>query len=186
MGLDEDLRRDAEFGALLHDIGKIADPDEIINKPGPLNDEEWAIMKTHTVEGERMLGPGGRPARRRRPRRARLPRALGRRRLPRRPGRRGDPARGLHRLRLRRLQRDDHRPLLPQGAPAAVAVAELEKNSGTQFCPAVVDALVELVLEAEAAAEATAAAAEEPGWQLAVAPEAAPAAPAALPAPRRP
>ena len=55
MGVDEDTRREAEMGALLHDIGKIAVPDEIINKPGPLNDEEWAIMKTHTVEGERML-----------------------------------------------------------------------------------------------------------------------------------
>ena len=55
MGLDEDARRETEMGALLHDIGKIAVPDEIINKPGPLDDEEWAIMKTHTVEGERML-----------------------------------------------------------------------------------------------------------------------------------
>ncbi len=55
MALDEDTCRSAEMGALLHDIGKIAVPDEIINKPGPLNDEEWAIMKTHTVEGERML-----------------------------------------------------------------------------------------------------------------------------------
>ena len=59
MGLDEDLRRSAELGALLHDIGKIAVPDEIINKPGPLDDEEWAIMKTHTVEGERMLAQVG-------------------------------------------------------------------------------------------------------------------------------
>ena len=55
MGLDEDTRRETEMGALLHDIGKIAVPDEIINKPGPLDDEEWAIMRTHTVEGERML-----------------------------------------------------------------------------------------------------------------------------------
>ena len=55
MGLDEDTVRATEMGALLHDIGKIAVPDEIINKPGPLNDEEWAIMKTRTVEGERML-----------------------------------------------------------------------------------------------------------------------------------
>jgi putative nucleotidyltransferase with HDIG domain len=55
MGLDEDTVRATEMGALLHDIGKIAVPDEIINKPGPLDDEEWAIMKTHTVEGERML-----------------------------------------------------------------------------------------------------------------------------------
>jgi HD-GYP domain-containing protein (c-di-GMP phosphodiesterase class II) len=55
MGVDEDTLREAEMGALLHDIGKIAVPDEIINKPGPLDDAEWAIMKTHTVEGERML-----------------------------------------------------------------------------------------------------------------------------------
>ena len=55
MGLDEDTVRATEMGALLHDIGKIAVPDEIINKPGPLDDEEWAIMKTHTVVGERML-----------------------------------------------------------------------------------------------------------------------------------
>jgi HD-GYP domain-containing protein (c-di-GMP phosphodiesterase class II) len=61
--------------------------------------------------------------------------------------------------------------------PLSVAVAELKKHSGTQFCPAVVDALVELVLEAEAAH-----AAEEPRWQLAAAPEGAPGAPAALPA----
>jgi putative nucleotidyltransferase with HDIG domain len=55
MGLDEDMRRETEMGALLHDIGKIAVPDEIINKPGPLDDDEWAIMRTHTIEGERML-----------------------------------------------------------------------------------------------------------------------------------
>ncbi len=55
MGLDEDARRETEMGALLHDIGKIAVPDEIINKPGPLDDDEWAIMRTHTIEGERML-----------------------------------------------------------------------------------------------------------------------------------
>jgi putative nucleotidyltransferase with HDIG domain len=54
-GVDEETRRAAEFGALLHDVGKVAIPNEIINKPGPLNDEEWVIMKTHTVEGQRML-----------------------------------------------------------------------------------------------------------------------------------
>ncbi len=49
--VDEETRRAAEFGALLHDVGKVAIPNEIINKPGPLDDEEWSIMKTHTVEG---------------------------------------------------------------------------------------------------------------------------------------
>jgi putative nucleotidyltransferase with HDIG domain len=55
LGLDASARRRVEFGALLHDIGKIAVPGEIINKPGPLDDEEWAVMKLHTVEGQTML-----------------------------------------------------------------------------------------------------------------------------------
>jgi HD-GYP domain-containing protein (c-di-GMP phosphodiesterase class II) len=55
MGLDDDRRRKVEFGALLHDVGKVAMPDEIINKPGPLTDDEWALMRTHTLEGQRML-----------------------------------------------------------------------------------------------------------------------------------
>jgi putative nucleotidyltransferase with HDIG domain len=55
MGLDAHQRRNVEFGALLHDIGKIAVPKEIINKPGPLDDAEWLVIKTHTVEGERLL-----------------------------------------------------------------------------------------------------------------------------------
>jgi putative nucleotidyltransferase with HDIG domain len=55
IGLDIDRRRNVEFGALLHDVGKIAVPKEIINKPGKLDDHEWEIVKTHTIEGQRML-----------------------------------------------------------------------------------------------------------------------------------
>jgi putative nucleotidyltransferase with HDIG domain len=55
LGLDADQQRLVEFGALLHDIGKIAVPKEIVNKPGKLNPSEWEIIKTHTVEGQRML-----------------------------------------------------------------------------------------------------------------------------------
>jgi putative nucleotidyltransferase with HDIG domain len=55
LGLDADRRRNVEFGALLHDVGKIAVPKEIINKPGKLDDREWAIIKTHTIEGQKML-----------------------------------------------------------------------------------------------------------------------------------
>jgi len=53
--LDSRRRRNIEFAALLHDVGKIAVPKEIINKPGPLDDEEWKIMHRHTIEGEAML-----------------------------------------------------------------------------------------------------------------------------------
>jgi HD-GYP domain-containing protein (c-di-GMP phosphodiesterase class II) len=52
-------RRDAEFAALLHDIGKIKIPAEIINKPAKLTEEEFEIIKTHTLEGERLLSQVG-------------------------------------------------------------------------------------------------------------------------------
>jgi HD-GYP domain-containing protein (c-di-GMP phosphodiesterase class II) len=55
LGLDFEQRRNVEFAALLHDVGKIAVPDEIINKEGPLDDAEWEVMRRHTIEGERML-----------------------------------------------------------------------------------------------------------------------------------
>ena len=55
LGLSTRERRDAEFAALLHDVGKVRIPKEIINKPGKLTPEERAVIETHTVEGERML-----------------------------------------------------------------------------------------------------------------------------------
>jgi HD-GYP domain-containing protein (c-di-GMP phosphodiesterase class II) len=55
LGLDEDQLRRLEFTALLHDVGKIAIPKAIINKPGKLTDEERAIIETHTIEGEKLL-----------------------------------------------------------------------------------------------------------------------------------
>ena len=51
--------RNLEFGALLHDVGKITVPKAIINKPGPLTEAEWAIMRRHTIEGQRMLDSVG-------------------------------------------------------------------------------------------------------------------------------
>jgi HD-GYP domain-containing protein (c-di-GMP phosphodiesterase class II) len=55
LGLDERQKRNVEFGALLHDVGKIAIPKEILNKPGKLTKDEWFVMEAHTVEGQKML-----------------------------------------------------------------------------------------------------------------------------------
>ena len=53
---DKVISRDMFFaGILLHDIGKIFIPKNILNKPGPLNDEEWKIIKKHPVEGFELL-----------------------------------------------------------------------------------------------------------------------------------
>jgi putative nucleotidyltransferase with HDIG domain len=52
---DSDRLKVLEYGALLHDIGKIGIPDAILRKPGKLSPKEWVIMKTHPVIGYRVL-----------------------------------------------------------------------------------------------------------------------------------
>jgi energy-coupling factor transport system substrate-specific component len=55
MGLPDEECAILKKSALLHDIGKIGIPDSILNKPGRLTDEEYAIMKSHTVRGANIL-----------------------------------------------------------------------------------------------------------------------------------
>ncbi len=55
LGLDPEQMRRLEFGALLHDVGKIEVPKEILNKPGSLDPDEWAVIEQHTVVGQAML-----------------------------------------------------------------------------------------------------------------------------------
>ena len=57
LGLDLDAVRSLELGAVLHDIGKVRVPEAILNKPGTLTEEEWAVMRTHPEVGERILRP---------------------------------------------------------------------------------------------------------------------------------
>ena len=156
LGVDEETRRAAEFGALLHDVGKVAIPNEIINKPGPLDDEEWAIMKTHTVEGQRMLERvGGLLARVGLVVRASHERYDG-----------GGYPDGLAGEDIPLAARivsacDAYNAMTTdrsyrKALTAGVAVAELRANSGTQFDPKVVEALVAVVdaLSGRAAAAA--------------------------------
>jgi ribonuclease P protein subunit RPR2 len=46
---------DAEFGFLLHDVGKVGVPERILNKPGPLTAAEWRVMRTHPTIGSQIL-----------------------------------------------------------------------------------------------------------------------------------
>ena len=55
LGIDPVQRQELEFAALLHDVGKIAIPKEILNKPSALTASEFEVMKTHTIEGQFML-----------------------------------------------------------------------------------------------------------------------------------
>ena len=57
LGLPEDLRVALRRGALIHDIGKLAVPEHILLKPGPLTPEERKIMEQHSVAGERICAP---------------------------------------------------------------------------------------------------------------------------------
>jgi diguanylate cyclase (GGDEF)-like protein len=57
LGLEEESLKRLELGALLHDIGKIGIPSEILTKPGRLTAEERAIMETHPELGERIIAP---------------------------------------------------------------------------------------------------------------------------------
>src|SRR3989441_4631546 len=57
LGLPEDLRVAIRRGGLVHDIGKLAVPESILLRPGPLTPEERKIMEQHTVAGERICAP---------------------------------------------------------------------------------------------------------------------------------
>ena len=55
LGIDGSLLREFGLSALMHDIGKVRTPAEILTKPGKLTDEEFTILKRHTVEGAEIL-----------------------------------------------------------------------------------------------------------------------------------
>ncbi|WP_156028415.1 HD-GYP domain-containing protein [Candidatus Solirubrobacter pratensis] len=154
MGVSEAIKRETELGALLHDIGKIHIPDAIINKPGKLDEEEWAIMKTHTILGQRMLDRvGGMLTRVGLLVRASHERYDG--------GGYPDGLRGEEiPLGARIVAACDSFNAMTttrsyrKALPVSHAVAELERCSGTQFDPAVVDALLAVI--------------GDPGWTLTV------------------
>jgi response regulator RpfG family c-di-GMP phosphodiesterase len=57
LGVDSEIIHEIELGGHLHDIGKIGVRESVLNKPGPLTDDEYAHIMTHPVVGWRLLGP---------------------------------------------------------------------------------------------------------------------------------
>ena len=57
LGFSEDALVHVRRGSLLHDIGKIGVPDAVLHKPGPLNEDEWAIMQRHAIFSCQLLAP---------------------------------------------------------------------------------------------------------------------------------
>jgi len=144
LGISRKAREDVVVAAHLHDIGKLAIPDCILDKTGPLDDEEWAAMREHTLLGERILAAA--------------------------PGLRGGAAlvRSSHErwdgggypdglaawsipLGARIVTVCDAYDAMTSDRPYAVArapesaLAELRADAGTQFDPGVVEALAAVV-----------------------------------------
>jgi two-component system, cell cycle response regulator len=57
LGLDHDAAVGIHLGSLLHDVGKLCVPDDLLRKPGPLTEDEWDVVRRHAEAGERVLGP---------------------------------------------------------------------------------------------------------------------------------
>ena len=146
--LDETAR-----AAELHDIGKMAIPDEILNKPARLTEEEYAFMKQHTLIGERII--------------AAAPAMAGVARIVRASHERFDGAGypdGLAGEEIPLAARivsvcdsfDAMTTQRPYNKPRTMAdgIAELRRCAGGQFDPAVVEAFAEVVAPADAASSA--------------------------------
>ena len=151
--LKPDELQELEIAALLHDVGKIAIPKEILNKPAKLTDAEFELMKTHTLEGQALLDRiGGRLAR------------VGTivRSCHERWDGRGYPD-GLLGEEIPLAARivfccdaysamTTHRPYRT-AMPRSEAISELRSNAGSQFEPRIVDALIIVLDETEEVAQ---------------------------------
>jgi len=147
LGLDDQARRNLRFGAAFHDIGKLAVPESILNKSGPLLPHEREKIEQHTVIGDQILAPIAflaevRPLVRHGHERwdgAGYPDGLGGEDIP---------------LGARIIFACDALDAMTTDRPYRAALgldeacAELRRCAGTQFDPAVVDALLEVLADA--------------------------------------
>jgi len=143
LGFRDDELEAIEIGALLHDIGKIGVPGQVLRKEGPLTDDEWELVKTHPLISDYILSeldlhPFVRQCARSSHERidgSGYPDRLGGEDIP-LPARIVFVADALDAL-------TSTRPYRPARSMLA-ALAEIRAHAGTQFCPRVVGALEEL------------------------------------------
>jgi HD-GYP domain-containing protein (c-di-GMP phosphodiesterase class II) len=155
MGIESHSRQELEFAAMLHDVGKISIPKEILHKPSALTQQEFEVIKNHTIEGQFILDRVGGLL-----------------------GRVGEIVRSCHErwdgqgypdglqgeaipLASRIVFACDAYNAMTTDRPyrgalsPEVAIQELRDNAGAQFDPNVVDALITVVEESRARVAAT-------------------------------
>ena len=150
LGLSEEEAEQVGHAGELHDIGKVAIPDAILSKPGPLDPREWEFMRRHTLIGERIIGAAP---------------ALGAvARLVRSSHERWDGTGYPDRLAEQAIPlgarvvgvadafnaMTSERPYSPAVTPE-LAIMELRRHAGTQFDPVVVEAFCAAWAEHQAA-----------------------------------
>jgi two-component system, cell cycle response regulator len=145
MGLVDGDRARLRQAAELHDVGKLAIPEDLLHKPGPLEAEEWAFVRRHPLIGERIIGAA--------------PALAGAAKLVRSTHERLDGSGYPDGLAGDQIPRGARiiavcdaftamtfpRTYAPQ-LPVPQAIEELRRCAGTQFDPAVVDALANLIV----------------------------------------
>jgi putative nucleotidyltransferase with HDIG domain len=152
LGLDEAEIDALRYGALFHDIGKIAVPDAILTKPAALTAEEYEVMKTHSLEGARIAAKFGRlheavPLIRHHHERwdgGGYPGGLAGERIPR--------AAAIVGLADAWDAMTTARPY-SEAMSASAALEEVRRGRGSQFAPEAVDALIALAREGRPAIE---------------------------------
>ena len=151
LGLSEEEVLEVEQVAILHDIGKVGIPDALLQKRGPLTDEEWLLMRQHPAVGERIVASTESLSHLARAVRAEhehydgmgYPDGLRGRDIP-IASRVCLACDAYHAMTSDRPYRT--------GISAQEARAQLSANAGTQFDPLVVDALLAVLAEPEPAA----------------------------------
>jgi diguanylate cyclase (GGDEF)-like protein len=146
MGLPEETCRRIHLAGLLHDLGKIGVPEDVLNKPGKLSEEDWQVLRTHPGLGERILSYLQALEPVRQWVRFHHERYDGKGYPDGLAG--GDIPLGARILAVA----DSYHAMVSDrpyrnGLPADVVIAELEKNKGIQFDPDVAAAMLDLMRE---------------------------------------